>query len=100
MSQRLCCFALLTSCLFAASLEGPKPDLVVHEWGTFTSVAGPNGDAREWLSLNGSSDLPGFVYRMRDSAFKGGLRGTVRMETPVLYFYSPRETEVSVNVEF
>jgi hypothetical protein len=32
--------------------------------------------------------------------FKCGLGGTVRMETPVLYFYSPRETTVSVKVSF
>jgi hypothetical protein len=32
--------------------------------------------------------------------FKLGLRGTIRMETPVLYFYSPREVTVSARVSF
>ena len=75
-------------------------DLTVHEWGTFTSVAGPDGQAVEWLPLTGSTDLPSFVEHFRDGQFKCGLGGTVRMETPVLYFYSPRETTVSVKVSF
>jgi hypothetical protein len=78
----------------------PETDLTVHEWGTFTSIAGPDGDSMNWLPLTGSTELPSFVEHFREVAFKGGLRGTVRMETPVLYFYSPRETSVSVSVSF
>ncbi|HYL75233.1 MAG TPA: hypothetical protein VEU96_13565 [Bryobacteraceae bacterium] len=74
--------------------------LVVHEWGTFTSIADPNGNAEEWLPLGGAPDLPAFVYHFNNPGFKAGLRGTVRMETPVLYFYSPQEAEVSVKVDF
>lgn len=76
------------------------PDLMVHEWGTFTSIAGPHGDSMDWLPLTGSTDLPSFVEHFRDVHFKGGLRGTVRMETPVLYFYSSQEGTVSVDVSF
>ncbi len=84
--------------------------LIVHEWGTFTSIAGEDGAALEWRPLAEVSDLPGFVYRL--SGLPGGLRerqdpnlkrvipGTVRMETPVIYFYSERPTEVSVKVDF
>ena len=75
-------------------------DLTVHEWGTFTSVAGRDGQAVEWLPLTGSTDLPGFVEHLRDAVFKCGLGGTVRMETPVIYFYTPRETTASVKVSF
>jgi hypothetical protein len=74
--------------------------LTVHEWGTFTSIAGPHGQAVEWSPLIGSTSLPGFVEHFRNPGFKLGLRGTVRMETPVLYFYSPREETVSVKVAF
>jgi hypothetical protein len=77
-----------------------NPDLTAHEWGTFTSVAGQYGQAVEWSPLNGSSDLPSFVEHLNGAQFKLGLRGTVRMETPVLYFYSPHETAVSVKVAF
>jgi hypothetical protein len=80
--------------------EFSATSLTVHEWGTFTSVAGSDGQAMDWLPLTGSTDLPSFVEHYRDPQFKGGLRGTIRMETPVLYLYSPRETTVSVNVSF
>ena len=86
--------------LHADAKQLPETDLTVHEWGTFTSIAGPDGTSMDWLPLTGSTDLPSFVEHFREVAFKGGLRGTVRMETPVLYFYSPRETTVSVNVSF
>src|SRR5437588_7901990 len=76
-----------------------EPDLTVHEWGTFTSIAGSTGQAVEWTPLNGT-DLPGFVEHFGWAGFKIGLRGTVRMETPVLYFYSPRDLTLSVHVAF
>ena len=93
-------FALSFSLLHANAKQAPDTALIVHEWGTFTSIAGPDGQSMGWLPLTGSTDLPSFVEHFREVAFKGGLRGTVRMETPVLYFYSPRETTVSVNVSF
>jgi len=77
-----------------------EPQLTVHEWGTFTSIAAPDGTARTWLPLTGSTDLPNFVEHLANSDFKGGLRGAIRMETPVLYFYSQRETTVSVQATF
>src|SRR6478672_12339945 len=95
--------------------DGRAADLVVHEWGTFTSVAGPDGQAVTWRPLSGSSDLPCFVRMLNPGSVKfeltvpganptvawlGGLRARVRMETPVLYFYSPREMSVDVRVQF
>src|SRR5947209_7473823 len=80
--------------------------LVVHEWGTFTSIAGKDGVALEWRPLNGASDLPKFVYTIQnhDDGLRHGpkadLTAAVRMETPVLYFYSASETDVSVKVDF
>ena len=92
--------ALPFSLRHADAKQSPENDLTVHEWGTFTSIAGNDGLSMSWLPLTGSTDLPSFVEHFREVAFKGGLRGTTRMETPVLYFYSPRETTVSVNVSF
>ncbi len=74
--------------------------LTAHEWGTFTSIAGMDGSAVEWSPLTGATDLPAFVEHFRDPGFKLGLRGTVRMETPVLYFYESREETISVKVSF
>ncbi len=89
--------ALLACSLFAGGLSGPPEDVVVHEWGTFTSIAGPDGNALEWIPLSGPPDLPSFVYHFQT---KSSMLGTVRMETPVLYFYSAKETDVSVKVGF
>ncbi|MET0752035.1 MAG: hypothetical protein ABWZ66_01615 [Pyrinomonadaceae bacterium] len=91
-----------------------KPaDLVVHEWGTFTSIAGRNGIALDWRPLNGASDLPKFVYNKDENegfretysekiviGQKGSVIAKVRMETPVIYFYTPKEMEVNVKVDF
>jgi len=70
--------------------------LTAHEWGTFTSIASRDGQAVEWSLLTRSTDLPAFVEHFRNAGFKRGLRGTVRMETPVIYLYDSREETVSV----
>ena len=96
--------------------QGPASDLVVHEWGTFTSVAGPNGQAQQWTPLGGQADLPCFVESFQNREVKvlvaptakpldprtvrTQLRATVRMETPVLYFYTREATTVDVSVRF
>jgi hypothetical protein len=83
-----------------------SPDLVVHEWGTFTSIAGPDGQAVQWRPLTGPSDLPCFVTLLNSNSIKlpqGGvpaIKATVRMETPVLYFYSASEQTVRASVTF
>jgi len=91
---------ILSLAVLAACMAVSGGTLTVHEWGTFTSVAGSDGQAIKWLPLTGSTDLPAFVEHFRGEGFKCGLAGTVRMETPVMYFYSPRETAVSVKVSF
>jgi len=85
---------------FRAQTPASDPSLTAHEWGTFTSIAGKDGHAANWLPLTGSTDLPAFVEHFQGADFKGGLRGTVRMETPVLYFYTNHPTTISVHVSF
>ena len=75
-------------------------DLTVHEWGTFTSVAGKDGSAIEWDTLGCKDDLPEFVNDFGFRGFKWRLGGTVRMETPVIYFYSPRDVVADVRISF
>src|SRR5437868_10125720 len=85
----------------------PSP-LIVHEWGTFTSIAGADGRAVEWRPLLEPSDLPRFVHTLavpapgvqRMPLEKRNLWGTVRMETPVIYLYAEREIDASVRVDF
>jgi hypothetical protein len=79
------------------------PGLIAHEWGTFTTIAGTDGSSVQWTPVQlviGEPELPGFVEHFRSGSYKGTLRGTVRMETPVIYFYTPNETKVSVHVSF
>ncbi len=91
----------LVSVLMGADTNVVQPgSFVVHEWGTFTSVAGEDGSAMDWDALGCKDDLPGFVNVRGYRGFKFGLQGTVRMETPVLYFYSPRALEAQVKVQF
>ena len=96
----LACSFTITSYLPGREARPVYSGLTAHEWGTFTSIAGSAGQAVEWSPLTGSTDLPGFVEHFRNTGFKLGLRGTVRMETPVLYFYDSREETVSVKVSF
>ena len=84
-------------------------DFIAHEWGTFTSVQGADGVLLEWNPLV-TTDLPKFVYDstkpLTDSRLQLNLFGgkdTIalqRMETPVIYFYSPTEQSVDVTVGF
>jgi hypothetical protein len=94
-------FFAAVAILSAAEVLSTEPgDLTVHEWGTFTSVAGPDGSAVDWDALGGKDDLPGFVNDFGYRCFKWRLTGTVRMETPVLYFYSSEELKADVKVSF
>jgi hypothetical protein len=93
-------FALLAAGLLsAAEIHGQTVRLTVHEWGAFTSIVDRDGAPQRWLPLTGTSDLPCFVHRF-EGLVKGALEGTVRMETPVLYFYSPEPVHASVHVNF
>ncbi|HKU16294.1 MAG TPA: hypothetical protein VJQ52_18015 [Steroidobacteraceae bacterium] len=90
-----------------ASSAASDDPLVVHEWGTFTTVQAADGE-QLWWTPPASLDLPDFVYRSRMSGNTSSqpvfhpkdLRALVRMETPVIYFYSRRERVVDVSVLF
>jgi hypothetical protein len=100
-SMSIAFIVAITAALVAARVAGSpiEPSLVVHEWGTFTSIAGENGTAVEWRPQSGPTDLPCFVERNHRNV-KTSSSGTVRMETPVLYFYSPNNVTVNVTVRF
>ena len=95
----------------AVALAGTshKSGLVVHEWGTFTSVQGADGVPLNWKPL-ATSELPDFVYswthpglqRINFSLLggKGGMTSLQRMETPVIYFYSDKPLTADVSVAF
>lgn len=89
----------------------PADKLIVHEWGTFTSVQGSDGIALEGLQHE-EERLPSFVYSrtkvrecpLREYGYKGlevpVTHVTQKMETPVIYFHTSRPTTLGVRVEF
>jgi hypothetical protein len=112
LSSRIFTTAFAAAIAFTVAKADDTTDgLKVHEWGTFTSIAGTDGQAVDWRPLGGPDDLPCFVNNQNDEFFarinnhnylglKSALVGMVRMETPVLYFYAPRQITVAATVRF
>jgi hypothetical protein len=98
MTLRLLAACLAAGIPFAAERIPSGRDLVAHEWGTFTSVADLKGDPTPWLALGGPQPLPCFVHA-QGLCIKCDFT-TVRMETPVIYFYTQRKTALSIGVGF
>jgi hypothetical protein len=110
MTRRLLAAIVLLFASFSFYAADNDP-LIVHEWGTFTTVQGTDGIQLTWTPSI-KTDLPDFVYS-RDTG-NGGIKGValldtgeksrtparVRMETPVIYFYSQAERVVDVRVRF
>jgi hypothetical protein len=84
----------------AASAE--PASFVVHEWGTFTSFSGADGKNLKFPHK--ASDLPRFVHYVTGeyskSAVGWDIFNPISLETPVLYFYTDREMQASVQVDF
>jgi len=87
-----------------------RSDYVAHEWGTFTSVVGSDGEYLPGLHHEGVS-LPAFVHEFEHSGpctFRNpDARGvslpepvTQKLETPVIYFYPEGPVDVRVQVDF
>ena len=109
----------LTALLLVAATA--QADLVVHEWGTFSSVQGSDGTVLDGLQHE-EEGLPSFVYgrdgvstanhdphppaclmcKRIETLPKSGtlLAVNQKMETPVIYFYSDQAQKVSVSVQF
>lgn len=99
MLMRLFAALVLLAPVFTGQAIPAASDLITHEWGTFTSVAGSDGAPVQWVPLSGAPDLPCFVNHLSTHNLKYA-PGLVRMETPVLYFYSARPLVASVSVQF
>ena len=80
-------------------------DFTVHEWGTFTVVVGSTGGMLPGLEVE-EAGLPAFVgsfagFAPANKGWNRPVSGvTVKMETPVLYFYSHQPRTVRVDVGF
>ena len=91
--------AVVAAAAAAHAIPRPHEDLVAHEWGTFTTVAGPGGESVAWRPLDGPADLPCFVERTKLPP-KWPFWTLVRMETPVIYFHTSTPMTVDVAVRF
>ena len=89
----------LAAATFGAETIPTSTGVVAHEWGTFTSVANSDGNPVSWFALGGPSKLPCFVHQS-NLVTKSDAYATVRMETPVIYFYAARKAVLSVGVGF
>lgn len=110
LSLQLISFSLM---LILFSFKKSEDKLVVHEWGTFTTLHGSDGKQLSGLYIE-EEHLPPFVYShtsladdINDTIYRGKDQYlikpenvTVKMETPVLYFYSDKSTKVSLQVDF
>lgn len=81
------------------SIEPADERFIVHEWGTLTTRHTKDGQ-QLWTKNDRVEPLPSFVYENWMSPAKQDAKGTMRLETPVIYFYSNEQREVSVRVEF
>ena len=106
--SRITRFAVPGVALFAGlvcSTSSLKAALTVHEWGTFTSVHASDGRVLSGLERE-EERLPNFVkshagFAPADKGWSRPVRNvTIKMETPVLYFYADTETPVRVDVGF
>ncbi len=100
--------------LFAAGSVGAKGPVIVHEWGTFTSLQDERGAAIKGINID-DEPVPSFVYQYGIQVtaqysksqgtfglppYQDWIKGwrpadhdvTMRLETPVLYFYPPAGT--------
>jgi len=94
--------ALFVTAIIFLARPSHASNYTAHEWGTFTSVQGGDGNLLSWHPLQ-SSELPKFVYSTKFIPFavsKTGLVTLQRLETPVIYFYAKEPMKVDVDVSF
>ncbi len=106
-------FSTVLILLFVAmSLKAQTIHYTAHEWGTFTGLCGSDGTPLNGLYIE-EEHLPPFVHNIGGNFpeiaynFGKGLptdvnlaHVTIKMETPVIYFYSNNPFTADVKVQF
>ena len=107
--MRVAILASLLTIAFASIARAAGP-LMVHEWGTITTIHEANGTPAVGLNrIDESEELPDFVHRYepevtrqdparllgKSTAVPGRPDVTMRLETPVIYFYPPPNQKFS-----
>jgi hypothetical protein len=110
--------AVASALLLASVANADEPALVVHEWGTFTSFQDARGATIPGINVD-DEPVPAFVHRMDGVPVfttrslparwsQGAPRChpdvTLRLETPVVYFYPqsgfPARESIELRAEF
>jgi hypothetical protein len=105
--------------LLAGSIPASGAELVIHEWGTITTIHASSGKPLTGLNRIDAADvLPDFVHRYEPEQTRhdpakqfaksplvpGRPDVTMRLETPVIYFHPPAgtkyETPIDIEVKF
>ena len=111
--MRLMSILIFSSAMLAPFANASSPPLVVHEWGTFTSLQDETGRTVGGINTD-DEPLPKFVHDLLQGTteipdgkglpFSGSRREiTMRLETPVIYFHLPpgsAQQSVDVSVQF
>ena len=106
-------FSVLFITLFVSlTLKAQTVHYIAHEWGTFTGLSGSDGTPLNGLYIE-EEHLPTFVHNIGGNFpeiaynFGKGLPSdvalahvTIKMETPVIYFYSQNPFTADVKVQF
>ena len=103
---------MLAVSLTAIYLPLRAQNYTLHEWGTFTTVAGSDGTHLDGVERE-EAPLPAFVHQLdelQSIEHPNGMKGfhysrplahvNVRMETPVIYFYTNEAFNAQVDVRF
>lgn len=121
MTTRKLLVAPLLALAFAGGTLAEERPLVVHEWGTFTTLQDEAGAELPGINID-DEPVPPFVHNLQpfllsspflsrwhwEHRMKGAPqrhpRVTMRLETPVIYFHvpagQPKPLEVDVSVSF
>ena len=93
--------------LFISPARADSPGLVVHEWGTFTALQDDDGNELTGINID-DEPVPAFVHNLNPRLLGNSVlsnqhwiyrqkgaprrhpRVTIRLETPVIYFYPPK----------
>ncbi|NKB65644.1 MAG: hypothetical protein GKR89_01165 [Candidatus Latescibacteria bacterium] len=105
---------LISLFFVSAIVVGAQEPLVVHEWGTFTALQDEDGRALGGINTD-DEPVPDFVHSLHRSLLLGPtqlppvffVKGfprahpdvTMRLETPVLYFYPGADQELPLEVD-
>ncbi len=82
--------------------------LVIHEWGTFTSLQDEAGRSLGGINTD-DEPVPAFVHRVGNEALLKQPTAnvvsarpdiTMRLETPVVYFHPPRGATLPITLDF